>query len=248
MKWIGKIGSLIVSIGIIAYLIMSLAFTSSQMQDQKVSEISVEVHDRDQVNFVEEDQVVQALVNRHVNITNQPIDSINKAYVKDVVLDMSHVKDAEIFFTPDGVFHIQVRQRIPIMRVISGKLDFYVDESGQVFPVSDLFTAKVPVFTGNITNEIIQGSLLKLSAYLHANDFWGSMIDQIQVWSAGDIELVPRLGNHRIFLGDVDNLDWKFAKLRAVYDKALPVVGWDKYKSIDLRFGDQVVCKNRNES
>ena len=61
-----------------------------------------------------------------------------------------------------------------------------------------------------------------------------------------NIELVPRLGDHRIFIGNAENLPWKFEKLRALYEKALPLVGWDVYESIDLRFGDQVVCKKKS--
>lgn len=248
MKWAAKIANWIIGAVMVLYLFVALIFTQRQLDDQCVAGIVVEVRDRNQVDFLGEEQVIQALKNRNIRITNEPIDSINKAYVKEVVLDIPHVRGGEVYFTPDGLFHISIKQRVPVMRVVSGSIDYYVDEGGDVFPVSVRFTSKVPVFTGAVSIDMIKGGMLKLADFLNDNEFWGAMIDEVHVRNMDDIELVARVGNHRILIGSTDELEWKFEKLMSVYEKAFPVVGWDIYESVDLRFGNQVVCKRKNES
>jgi len=247
MKWIRKISNWLIGIGILVYLGFALSFTESMMDEQKVLGISVEIKDLDVVDFVGEDEVIQTLKDYRVRISNEPIDSINKAYVKERVIDIPQVRNAEVFFTPDGLFHIKIWQRIPVMRVVKSNMSYYVDEEGGILPISARYSARVPVFTGNIEMGMIQEGLFELASFLNADPFWNAQIDQIQVWSSRNIELVPRIGEHRIFLGQLEDLEWKFRKLKALYEKAMPVVGWNCYESIDLRFGDQVVCKRKNE-
>lgn len=248
MKWIAKTGSLLVSVGIGVYLILALAFTSEQMDGQRVSSIEVRVKDARVVDFVDHDMVVQALVSQSIRITNEPIDSINKSQVRDIVQNIPYVRQAEVYFTPDGIFHIQVSQRIPLMRIRAGSDDYYVDEDTVAFPVSPRYSHPVPVFTGRISDGLIGGALMPMALYFSQNTFWAALIDQVQVWSPSEIELVPKVGRHRIYLGDASDLDWKLTKLKALYEHALPVVGWDHYRSIDLRYSNQVVCQKRNES
>lgn len=238
--------SILVGLGILAYLILALSFTESKMNGQRVLGIAIDVRDLDVVRFVTEEDVLENLVKHRVSITNEPIDSINKAYVKELVIDMPQVRSSEVYFTPDGQFHIKIWQRIPVMRVLTDRYSYYVDQDGASMPVSSNFTSTVPVFTGNISPDILAAGLFELATFLKQDEFWAAQIDQIQVWDSNNIELVPRIGDHRIFIGSVENLPWKFEKLRALYEKALPLVGWDLYESIDLRYGDQVVCKKKS--
>jgi cell division protein FtsQ len=59
----------------------------------------------------------------------------------------------------------------------------------------------------------------------------------------GDIEMVPRVGNQKIILGSADSLQTKFRNLLVFYKKAIPKVGWDTYKTINLKYANQIVCE-----
>jgi len=62
-----------------------------------------------------------------------------------------------------------------------------------------------------------------------------------------EIELIPRVGNQRILLGNADSLEAKFHNLRVFYKQALPQVGWDAYKLINIKYANQVIgVKNDN--
>ena len=42
-----------------------------------------------------------------------------------------------------------------------------------------------------------------------------------------------------------ENIEDKFRRLRVFYEKAASYEGWQKYRTIDLRYRGQVVCGRR---
>jgi len=66
-------------------------------------------------------------------------------------------------------------------------------------------------------------------------------VAQVYVNEKHEIELIPRVGNQRILLGDADSLDVKFHNLAAFYKQALPQVGWDAYRLINIKYANQVI-------
>jgi cell division protein FtsQ len=75
---------------------------------------------------------------------------------------------------------------------------------------------------------------------------WDAQIAQIYVDDKHEIELIPRVGSHRILLGDADSLETKFSNLLAFYKQAIPKVGWDAYKVINIKYANQVVGVKRD--
>ncbi|MBT3243564.1 MAG: hypothetical protein HN352_10455 [Bacteroidetes bacterium] len=236
---------IIVWAGILVYMAFALGFTSSRMNGQKVVRIAVDITNLDEVQFIGEKEVIQVLKNNYVRITNEPIDSINKAHVKELVDDIAEVKNTQVFFTPDGIFHIKVEQRVPILRVLTGNGTYYLDEENQVLGLVAGHTPRVPVITGVTNVDFVSEKLADLAGFIHTDPFWNAQIEQIQVWSESEIELVPKLGEHRIMMGPSIDFRWKLEKLKALYEKGLPNVGWDIYESIDLRYQNQIVCKKK---
>ena len=77
--------------------------------------------------------------------------------------------------------------------------------------------------------------------------FWSAEIVQFvaDTTYTGDISLrlIPRSGNFVIEFGTLDDGSAKLAKLRKFYDKGLKHVGWDRYKTVDVKYDKQVICK-----
>jgi len=84
-------------------------------------------------------------------------------------------------------------------------------------------------------------AVFKTADYIRKDSLWDAQIAQIYVNKDHEIELVPRVGNNRILLGDADSLDTKFHNLRVFYKKALPQVGWGAYKMINIKYANQVI-------
>lgn len=87
--------------------------------------------------------------------------------------------------------------------------------------------------------------LFTLSKFIYDNAFWDSQISQVYVHQNGDFELTPRVGNHQIIFGSVEDLEQKFDNLMTFYKKGLNKTGWNEYSTINLKFKNQVVCTKR---
>ncbi len=58
-----------------------------------------------------------------------------------------------------------------------------------------------------------------------------------------EVDLVPRSGRHLIRFGRLEDTERKFDKLLRFYRGGLSRIGWEEYRTIDLRYNDQVVCR-----
>ena len=83
---------------------------------------------------------------------------------------------------------------------------------------------------------------MELAKFIHDDLFWSEQIEQINVVGPDEIELYPRVGQHIIELGSVDNFQEKLSRLRIFYREGLERVGWNKYKRISLAYDGQVGC------
>ncbi len=238
-----KLIHIVVWICVFAYLVMALAFTEKMENAQTVDQISVELMDGAEFQFISRDDVVMELKKRAFRISGMLIDSIDRSAIRDAVNDIVGVKDVSVYYTPDNDLHIRVWQRKPVVRIISGNMNFYLDDENILFRVSPRFSPRVLVMTGIIDPKFAQDKLYDLAMFIQEDPFYNSLVQEIHVNEKQNLEIIPRLGKHRIFMGDADNYEWKLTKLMAFYRKVLPSMGWDKYSSIDLRYEDQVVCK-----
>jgi cell division protein FtsQ len=55
------------------------------------------------------------------------------------------------------------------------------------------------------------------------------------------------VGNHTILLGNIDNYERKLESVLALYNQAMPDVGWDAYEVISVKYKDQIVCTRRDK-
>ncbi|MBK6932346.1 MAG: hypothetical protein IPH12_16405 [Saprospirales bacterium] len=163
------------------------------------------------------------------------------------------VQDAEAYVGQSNTLHVMVRQREPVLRVLDNVGgNYYLDQSGNKIPVSKLYTARVLVATGNIApytadfRERRRNSLknvFQLNEVIQNDPVLSRFIQQIHVNTAGEYILVPLVGDQKIVLGSVRNLEDKLRRLKIFYKEAMPYAGWNKYEIINLKYNGQVVCR-----
>jgi cell division protein FtsQ len=90
--------------------------------------------------------------------------------------------------------------------------------------------------------------LYKTAAFIYADTLWNNQIEQLYVNQKREIEMIPRVGNQKIILGNADSLQVKFRNLYAFYKKAIPNVGWDTYKTINIKYTNQVIGERSKDS
>lgn len=197
-------------------------------------------------------------------IKGKPLGYINTGSIEQSIRKQPYVANVSVFENNEGTLFIYVHQREPLLRIINNKYEsFYLDESGYLLPVNPNFSARVLVANGFINDSYMKNpayrvnilalsdsifydsrltNLYKLAMYISHDSFLKTQIDQIYVNELDEFELIPKIGNHVIMLGNADDLDDKFRKLFAFYRLGLNKIGWNKYNTINIKFKNQVVC------
>ncbi len=89
--------------------------------------------------------------------------------------------------------------------------------------------------------------LLTFVETVEEDDFWRSEVVQIAAYTtpsgALEVNLTPRSGGFTILFGRLEEVDLKFDKLLRFYRNGLSTLGWGTYRTIDIRYRNQVVCK-----
>ena len=214
-------------------------------QDKVCQDLQVVVKDSLDKHFVSESDLVSILKKADLNPIKKPMDAINTDKIETELKKNEMIARIEAYKTPSGIIKLEVEQKIPILRVISSRGNFYVDNLGTTMPVSFRYVADVPLVSGYVEKELAVTDLYKFALFLQENEFWNNQIEQIYVHPDNEVELIPRVGNHRIVLGSFADFEEKLDNLRLFYDKVIPKTGWEKYSIINLKYKDQIFCTKR---
>jgi cell division protein FtsQ len=84
--------------------------------------------------------------------------------------------------------------------------------------------------------------LAKIFRIIFDDDFLKKNIIAIQIMSNGSLKMLNRNFDYQIDFGNMDKVEMKFNNYKAFFQKAVLDSSLYKYKKIDLRFTQQVVC------
>ena len=136
-----------------------------------------------------------------------------------------------------------------------------MDDHYKIMP-NTKYTSDIIIATGNISKWYAQKYISLLSKSLMTNELWRNQIEQINVLPNKGIELVPRVGNHIIYIGNLPEtnlikkreedisafVNKKMDRLEKFYKYGLSQAGWNKYSYINLEFDNQIICTKHNNS
>ncbi|MDR0982353.1 MAG: cell division protein FtsQ [Culturomica sp.] len=209
---------------------------------QRCGDMYVKIKDAEENSFVDKFDVERLIRNGYGEILNVSADSIDRNRIEQVLTNNSAIKSAQVYVGLDGSFHVDITQRRPILRVVSGEKSYYIDEDGSIMPLSRKYTARVVVAVGKISDRFATSVLYPFVVSLKEDELWNSYVEQIVVNSEDDIRLVPKVGNFTILMGGLENSGNKLDKLRLFLKKGTEQKGWNTYKEINLKFEKQIVC------
>lgn len=202
--------------------------------------------------FIDREEVDNILQVNSRALIGRNMSSININELENKLKANPFIEFAKVYTDMDGVINVEISQRQPILRMMNRfDQDFYVDQHGLKIPLSGNFTARVLVANGYIDEAFANHvdslhspmamQLFRTADFIRRDSLWDAQIGQLYVNKDHEIELIPRVGNNHILLGTADSLDSKFHNLLVFYKKALPLVGWDAYKVINIKYANQVV-------
>ena len=205
--------------------------------------------------FVDKNDILQA-INDYIEGSpkGQPVVSFKLKAMENDLQRNIWVKKAQLFFDNNAVLQVNVLEREPVARVFTPEgTTFYVDSSYKMLPLSDKFSARLPVFTGFPSDKPVLSkadsalliALTKISLAVQKDSFCMALIDQIDITAQRNFELIPKIGNTVITLGSAADVENKFKKLRLFYQNVMVKAGWDYYSVVGLQYSNQIVAKRK---
>lgn len=183
------------------------------------------------------------------------IDSVDLFSIEKLLDSQGEIKKSEVWSADDGVLYIEVSQRRPAVRFECGSTSFYADDNGFLFPICN--RVQVPVVTGAVPIAYQTGfkgfaatgrekrwlnGMTRLALYIENNEYWSKQIEQINIEN-GDLILYTHIGEQKIIFGDTSDIEAKFRKLATFYKSIVPEVGWERYRIVNLKYKNQIICK-----
>lgn len=233
-------------------LVTLMSFIEVKKEEIRCKDVKVIIPDVD--SFIGRFEIDDMITHTSGNLVGLKLHNIDIHKIENVLRANPYIQAAKVYTDMDGVVNVRISQREPVLRIVNlTNQDFYIDRNGLKMPVSLNFTPHILVANGYIlepfANKVdtlrteMAKDLFKAAVFIDSDTLWREQIEQMYINQKSEIELVPRVGDHKIVLGDADFLEVKFSNLLAFYKKALPTVGWDAYKTINIKYVNQVVCE-----
>ncbi len=247
--------------GTLAGIVLLLGFTGTSNMQKPVKDLHVRVMCVGDQFFISPDRVRSLIEENMDSLEGQFIDQQMLLHLHELIQDIPWVDQASVYRTIDASVRIDITLHEPMMRIVNNKNEgFYVGVNGDLFPLSDEYTARVMLASGDIDlshdetyhlqtamkqdkamEERLRG-LYELATFISGDNFWRAFIDHIYLRKDGQFELMPTNGAHLIEFGHAKDIEKKFNKLKHFYTGGITQVGWHYYNRINIAYANQVIC------
>jgi len=255
-----KIFIILSDVVLACYIVM--AFVSFNRPDTSMAtcrEVNININDGESNGFIDAKVVKQRLEAASIYPIGKRMDNVSARGIEEKLRTTPFVKTAECYKTQGGQVYIDITQRLPVIRIKADNGDdYYVDDKSSIMPNSS-YTSDLIIATGHISKSFATQYLSQVGKTLMENDLWRNLVEQIHVLPDNTVEIVPRIGNHIVYLGRLpdatdkaerekavdDFIKTKMSRLEKFYKYGLSHAGWNKYAVINLEIDNQIICKRR---
>lgn len=257
---------ILVSLFVIVLLIVLIVCSNIYAGKINVSKVNIKVSYGMSDTIVLATNINESLKNEFGDLLKKQRKDIDQKKIESFLMQNPYIEQAQVYQTLKGVLNIEIKQREPIVRIYTLRnKEYYIDKLGKVILIDDNQLTDVVVASGNvdINNSNLDKNLdtidienkkgfdktlsniYYIAQKLAIDSILNYQIDQIYVPAKGNYELIPKIGNYIIRIGENKDLEEELIKLRYLYKEAFSRNGWDNYSFVDLRFRHQVVCTKK---
>lgn len=250
-----KIWTVVANVAALA-LVGLWIFTVQKGLNESVNEVKIQIYGVEGVKDLIMDKEIYDLIKKAtpVDVNHAPISRININTIESYIQRDTRVHKADVYIDAHKNMVVDVQQRRPIIRIKDKNgLDYYIDQDGNYVSKSEYRAVRVPVVTGYLErydeswrerpdNKINKAFVVAKA--INEDPFLSALIEQIHFEKSDRIILIPKVGNEKIVLQYMDDLDHKLANLKSFYKELAKTKKWDKYDEIDISYKNQVIGRN----
>ena len=249
---------------ILIAIYLLLAFVSFDKKgDPKAlcSKVNIDIADNAAGGFLDAKVIKERLQKTGFYPIGRQLKYVDTRGIEEMLRRSPFVKTAECYKTEGGYVYISVTQRMPVIRIKADNGDdYYVDDHDCIMPRSS-YTSDLIIATGYINRWYAINYISPLGKAIMQNDVWKNLIEQINITPNLGVELVPRIGDHIVYIGQLPEItdkskhdkdiaqfvDKKMTRLEKFYKYGLSQVGWNKYSYVNIEFDNQIICKRKDQ-
>lgn len=250
--------TILVGVLIFGGIVMAVIAGKSSRKDLKCTGVKITVLDSLENDFVSAADIRKFLDKEYKGYLGAALDSMDLCKIESIIDGRSAVMKSEAFVTKDGLLHINVTQRRPIVRFQKPEGGFYADAEGFVFPLQSSYASHVQIVDGDIPINMKSGHkgmiedpkekawfdrVMNVIRYIDNDRSWKDKIVQIHINKGGELTLILREGKERFNFGQPECIESKFEKMKKYYTAIAPNAKDKEYRTVDLKYDGQIVCR-----
>lgn len=219
--------------------------------------LEVTVTDSTERNFVGREDIEKWLDKEYRAYAGLPLDSVDLTRIEGIVTGHSAVRECDAWITDDGILHVRLSQREPVVRFDEGTNGYYADATGFIFPLQSRGSVDVPVVDGKLPFSVPRGYkgeladpvrrewMMRILGLVSAmKGSWSQdYIRHITASADGNLVLTPIHGKERFIFGQPVRCEEKLDLMEKYYTAVVPSKEPGYYSTVDLRYRGQLICK-----
>lgn len=224
----------------IALMSSLLVFANKRNDARYVEKVDVKFLSSNN-HFITQEMVEKLIVKNFPEGTGIPKGELDLKSIEGQLNDHPMIAHSEVYVGVDGKLHAEVTQKTAVARVMNAGESYYIDANGNQMPLSEHFSAHVPIVSGQLKTENKE-SFAKLLNKIFEDEFLKTAITGIRINSDQSLILSVRDFDYQIEFGHLKELDRKLDNYKAFVHYSKNDTMITHYKNINLRFTEQVVC------
>ena len=238
---------------LILVLFFVMAFASIKQQKKVVKNIFVEINSQDDIYFIDEQTVLKlATLEERDPLLGRNSSEVNLREIEQRIKINKFAHQVHAYKDIKGDLYINVKQSLPIARLISQNYQGYISDKGFLLPLSNQYTPRTLIVTGQgvdrlcvkeVYNDSIALSYFNLIKRIYEDTFLRTLFHMVDIQLNGEISLYPVIGKQVFLFGYPDAIDEKIQKIKIYFYKIAPSIGWNKYTYVNVKFNNQIIAE-----
>ncbi|MDH5396511.1 MAG: cell division protein FtsQ [Cyclobacteriaceae bacterium] len=237
---------------IVAFVL--IGFVDSRQSALPCKGFTIFLEGLEENQFLDENEVKSLLEDHGEDeLTGKDLSMIDLRKLEQRALAHPYINKCDIYKDLEGMLIVNALLRKPMARIVrSNGPDAYIAFDGVILPISDKFTSRVVLVSGNFSDKLLSDDFsssaygvqfLEFLSYIYLDNFWKAQIAQLDIDKNGEITLYPQVTKQIIEFGEPDHFEEKLRKLKVFYKEALPLKGWNNYVRINLKYENQIIAE-----
>jgi cell division protein FtsQ len=247
---------------LVTAVITAMAFIGNKHDETTCRQFELYIAKPGEDALMSAEDISGIIIKRLDSLEGKTLGEIDIRRIHNILDSIPYIRKSDVKSGISGMLSVAVHLRQPLLRIIDkNHRTYYIDREGYLLPLRPGYPGRVFIANGNISlpeKENLSGrhisslpggsptvKLYELALKIDSSPFLKHLLLQVWINGQGEAELVPLLGGHTIHFGSLDDMDEKLGKLITFYREGAAKAGWIEYRSIDLRYKNQIICSKK---